>query len=151
MTGFNHGITGAVVAVVLKEPALVVPLAFMSHFVCDSLPHFGLSGEKIFKPLFNGILVADFTIAVVLMVLLGFWFPDLKWVIWAGMIAAASPDLMWAYYEAKKAMKKPKKLGLLARFHAKIQWSQTTPGLIVEALWFGLMLFVLSRLHAGLS
>jgi hypothetical protein len=138
MTGLNHGITGAVIALVVKQPALAVPLAFLSHFATDAIPHFGLSEEKLFKRHFNIILVGDFLFAILLMIALALLFPSQIWLIWICMITAASPDLMWAYYRLYKVhLKKHQlKLSRIAHWHSKIQWSETLPGAYVEALWF---------------
>ncbi len=138
MTGTNHGMTGAVIALLVKEPALAVPLCFMSHFVCDAIPHSGLPpGDKLFNYRFNVTLLADFIVAVVLMAILGITFPAHKWLIWFCMIAAASPDLMWAYYDlyVQKIKNRKPHLGPLARFHTWIQWSQTPKGWLVEVAW----------------
>lgn len=138
MTGFNHGVTGALIALTVKQPALAVPLAFLSHFATDMIPHFGLDEKQLFKRHFNAILVADFLFAVFLMILLAVLFPAQKWLIWTCMIAAASPDLMWAYHRLyiEHLKKRPVKLGKIAQFHGKIQWSQTVPGALYEAAWF---------------
>lgn len=139
MTGTNHGMTGAVIALLVKQPQLAVPLSFMSHFVCDSLPHYGPPrSEKLFTSKFNKVLSADFIFAVCVMIILGILFPAQRWVIWGCMIAAASPDLMWAYYYLYKIklQNKMPKFDPLARFHTWIQWSQTPPGIIIEAMWF---------------
>jgi hypothetical protein len=127
--------TGAVIALVVKQPALAVPLAFLSHFIIDAIPHFGVIEKEIFGRRFNIILILDFLFAVCLMILLAFLFPAHAWIIWACMIAAASPDLMWAYHRLY-LMKRPRRFGIIAKFHSKIQWSQTMPGACVEALWF---------------
>src|SRR5260221_194871 len=98
MTGTNHGMTGAVIALLVKEPLIAVPLSYISHYVCDSIPHFGLGeGDELFDKKFNITLVSDFLVAVSMMVILGILFPAQRWLIWACMAAAASPDLMWAY------------------------------------------------------
>jgi hypothetical protein len=138
MTGFNHGITGATIALIVSQPALAIPLAFFSHFVTDMIPHFGLDEKELFGKKFNTILIADFLFAVSLMAVLAILFPDHMWVIWACMIAAASPDLMWAYHRlyVEHLNNRQPKLGSIAYFHHKIQWSQTLPGVYVEALWF---------------
>lgn len=139
MTGTNHGMTGALLALLVKEPALAVPLSFTSHFVCDAIPHSGMSpGEKLFSKKFTSLLIADFIFAVILMVVLGSIFKQQRWLIWSCMIAAASPDLMWAYYNLYVETLKNRKpdYGLLARFHSWIQWSQTPKGWIVEGIWF---------------
>lgn len=146
MTGTNHGLTGAVIALLVKEPVLAVPLSLASHFACDAIPHGGLfPGEKLFDRRFNWTLAADFTFAVILMVILGILFPAQRWLIWACMIAAASPDLMWAYYHlyVEKIKGRKSTLDPLTRFHSWIQWSQTPAGYLVEIAWFVLMSMVL--------
>jgi hypothetical protein len=120
MTGFNHGMTGAVLALVIKQPALAVPLAFLSHFVTDMIPHFGLGRENILNRKFTIILVADFIFSIFLMVVLAVLFP--------------------AHHLYRVKIKHRKlKLGKIALFHSKIQWSQTLPGIAMEACWFILM------------
>jgi hypothetical protein len=138
MTGFNHGMTGAAIALAVKQPALAVPLAFLSHFVTDMIPHFGLNEQELFSKRFNLILFADFIFAISLMAVVAILFPHQVWLIWACMIAAASPDLMWAYHRlyVEHLSKKQFNLGLIGRFHKNIQWSQTLPGAYVEAMWF---------------
>jgi hypothetical protein len=72
------------------------------------------------------------------MVVLAILFPSRMWLIWTCMMVAASPDLMWAYHRlyVQHFNKRKPRLGNIARFHSKIQWSQTLPGAYVEALWF---------------
>lgn len=144
MTGTNHGMTGAVIALLVKEPLLAVPLSFASHFVCDAIPHFGVidkPGEpdnELFTKKYDVILVADFLVAVAIMFILGGLFPSQKWVIWSCMVAAAIPDAMWAYYRlyVEKIRKHKPKYDPLARFHIFIQWSETHQGIILEIVWF---------------
>ena len=137
MTGTNHGLTGAVIALLVKEPLLAVPLSFASHFACDAIPHYGVTSGKLFTKRYNIMLTTDFLVAVGFMVIFGFMFPAQKWVIWFCMVAAASPDLMWAYYRlyVETIKKRTVKKDPLARFHTWIQWSQTAKGTYIEILW----------------
>lgn len=141
MTGTNHGMTGAVIALYVSEPALAIVLSYFSHYACDALPHFGLKREELFGKNFNIILIADFMVAVTLMVVLSLMFPERRLVIWACMVAAASPDLAWAYYHlyAQRIKQRKLKLDIISRFHSWIQWSQTRAGALVEIIWFVLM------------
>jgi hypothetical protein len=41
MTISNHFATGALIAYAIKQPYLAFPLAFVSHFALDVLPHYG--------------------------------------------------------------------------------------------------------------
>lgn len=139
MTGTNHGLTGAAIALLVNEPSLAVPLSFVSHFACDALPHFGPApGEKLFERKFNIILITDFIVAATSMIVLAILFPADKWLIWMCMVAAASPDLVWAYYllYIQKIKARVPKLDPLSRFHSLIQWSQTPKGWFVEVFWF---------------
>jgi hypothetical protein len=45
MTATNHAITGAIIAVVIDKPVIALPLALLSHFAQDALPHFGYAGH----------------------------------------------------------------------------------------------------------
>ncbi len=138
--------TGAVIALLVREPLLAVPLSLASHFFCDAIPHFGIKDDELFGRKFNIILVTDFIVAISLMIVLGFMFPAQKWLIWSCMIAAASPDLMWAYYYLylQKLKKRKPRLGLIAKFHSVIQWSQTAPGAALEAGWFVIMALIIT-------
>ena len=42
MTATNHALTGATIATLVRQPYLAIPLAFLSHFFCDALPHFDI-------------------------------------------------------------------------------------------------------------
>ena len=139
MTGTNHGMTGAVIALLVKEPVLALPISFISHYVCDAIPHYGIAqDEELLGKKFNTILIADFIFAVSLMVVLGFIFPTQKWLIWGCMATAAAPDLAWAYYHLylEKIKKRTFKLDIFSHFHHWIQWSQTPNGKFVEIAWF---------------
>ncbi len=148
MTGFNHGLTGATIALTVKIPLLAVPLSFASHFLQDMIPHFGMSKDKLFGRAFNAFLLFDFLLSLSLMVVFKFWFPDHFVLIWACMIAAAAPDLMWAYYKLyiEHIKKKTVKHDRLAVFHQKIQWSQTPKGLSIEFGWLLMMIALLVKL-----
>lgn len=138
MTGLNHGLTGAVIAVAVKKPELALPLAFLSHFVQDVIPHFGVPDSQLFKRKFNIVLVADFVLSVSAMVVLAFLFPAHKWLIWGCMIAAACPDLAWAYYRLylEKIKNQKPKYDPFTRIHFVLEWSNETWGALVEAGWF---------------
>jgi hypothetical protein len=142
MTGFNHGMTGAVIALAVKRPELAIPLAFLSHFIQDAIPHWdygtGRPNGELFSKRFNIFLISDFIFSLTLMVLLGLALPYNTWLIWGCMAAAASADLMWGYYYLYKQKIKGKKVHLnwLARLHSKIEWSESLPGAIVEVIWF---------------
>lgn len=147
MTATNHGLFGAVIAITLqKYPAVAIAIAPFSHFLLDAIPHFGTNGDVRSKKFFR-ILFIDCTLAVVSTLAVAWFHADIAPLVVACAFLAASPDLMWIYYEY---INKPlKKKHLVPRFHSWIQWSQTGPGIIVEAIWF--VFFFGGLLFAGAS
>ena len=75
------------------------------------------------------------------MVVLGFLFPAQKWAIWGCMVAAACPDLIWAYYKfyIEHIKKQKPRYDIATRFHYRVQWFQQPIGAAVEVGWFILM------------
>ena len=145
MIGLNHGMTGAVLALTVKNPSVAIPLSFISHYLQDLIPHwnYGVKREadksgSFFTTRFNLFLLTDFCLSVILMIVLALLFPAHKWLIWGCMIAAASPDLVWAYYRLYREHIKRQKpnYDFFSNLHLKMQWSHTTNGALVELAWF---------------
>lgn len=146
MTATNHGLFGSFIAITLQaHPAIAICIAPFSHFLLDALPHFGddsvsLDSKKFFKRL--GV---DAFLAVLTTLILAWIWKDIALLLIACAFLAASPDLMWIYYQYinKPLMKKH----IVPRFHSWIQWSQTPKGLYVESMWF--LLFFTGLVYFG--
>ncbi len=126
---------GAGIALILQEPLLALPLAFLSHFVLDSLPHYGIVGDEgyyaIIKYPQTKVMVAlDLVGSIVLLILLR----NQPWYVFAAMFLAVSPDFIWLYryFWFEKKGKKPPLPGPLTKFHQKIQWGERIWGVYVE-------------------
>lgn len=123
----NHGAVGALIAIAIKQPLLALPLAFLSHFVLDALPHFGFKGNDGFREAFKhrityieeGFSLPAFVVLMILLIPFG-------WIAYAGAIAAISPDIVWAirYLFFERYNKPPKPNGPFVRFHQRIQWGE---------------------------
>ena len=132
MTATSHALTGAFIATIIRQPLLAIPLSFLSHFVCDALPHLGLKMKFGDKAMFrwlaiDGTLVVFFAVSLImlnvensaLLAVCGF--------------AAMSPDLFWLYHGLKG--RSPESYGPFTRFHAAIQKYESVPGLAVDVIW----------------
>ena len=138
MTGVNHGMTGAVIALTIKQPALAVPLSFISHYITDMFPHYGPPLSEVLGRKFNIFHIVDFFFSLMLMAILGILFPSHIWIIWACMIAAAIPDGIWWFY--RKTVKKwPISLDRFTRFHLSINVRTHQKHLYFDAIWFAAM------------
>jgi len=139
MRATNHALTGAVIGLTIANPALALPLAFLSHFAQDAIPHYD---NKERFPLgskqFTQTLLADAFLCGVLVLVLAVSAPE-RWLASAVCaFLATSPDLMWIprYMYAERTGIDPGPKGVIQRFHALVQWCERKWGLFVEIPWF---------------
>lgn len=142
MTATNHAITAANLALVTRQ-WWVLPIALLSHFVLDTLPHYGEPTIEAKDKRFKTVLAVDaiaFTMVFWLVVLTAGKYAPLAI---ASMFLAVLPDTVWAYrlYREKKEGKIPKR-NFITDFHAKIQWGERPWGWVMEVSWFSAMLLI---------
>lgn len=150
MTATNHALTGAVIALAVKQPALAIVLAFLSHYILDSLPHFGLPKsvelqERNKSRLFRSVIKVDGVLFVVLESALCYLAAknSIGWVVFFGSLAAFVPDVAWLYRAWWERKHHTWRAGtVFSRFHTAIQWRERPWGLAVEIVWFGMALFL---------
>lgn len=146
MTATNHALTGALIGLTIHSPWLALPLAFLSHFVLDALPHYDVPGEtheaRQGSRTFLWVqLVGGFIMCVAIVMVLALFHP-LSWVIAACCaFVATSPDLIslprfvsvkrtghdipyarWSWFE---------------RLHNAVQWKTGPIFGLVELVYFG--------------
>lgn len=138
MTALNHLAVGAIIGTAIGDPWLAVPVAFLSHFLLDALPHFGYSlpperlKERDKKPLFWGVLAADVLLSITLVAWLRLYAGNLAFVT---ALVAYTPDIAWLYRYAKERKTGKWESGSwLSRFHSRIQWCERPWGLTVEVV-----------------
>jgi len=148
MTISNHMLAGAAIALIVKQPILVLPLAFASHFVLDALPHYGYPGGGGFAGMFDHKLTsyseAVITIIGMLILLLtvGLW----TWLVAAAAFLAVAPDFHWIiryfFYERRGQEPPQSRFG---QFHTRIQWCERPWGIAVEVVTFVLGYYLVHR------
>jgi len=130
MTATNHGLTGALIGAFLPLP-IAIPVAFASHFVLDSLPHYGIPLKKRNETLvyrfivYSDTLVALFIAATA--VILHKWNMEITgWV-------AYSPDALWVvhYYKQDKNLHIKTKNKFM-EFHRAIQRWERPWGILID-------------------
>jgi hypothetical protein len=151
MTVLNHTLTGAVIAVAVKNPTAAIGLAFLSHFVLDAIPHIGASNAKsVFernkKLSFQLVLGFSIIITAVLLPIIFNWANGAVsgWQLLACIIAANFPDLIWVprfFREIATHQEKPR--GPFSEMHVRMQRESMTLGLANESIWFAVMLISL--------
>ncbi|HSX06931.1 MAG TPA: hypothetical protein VLG92_04370 [Candidatus Saccharimonadia bacterium] len=153
MTAPNHALTGAVIGLTVTNPALALPLAFLSHFMCDAIPHYDMPGEdgpKRFKSkrFVYEFLVVGAGLCLAIVLLLAAARPQ-HWLVAACCaFLAASPDLFWVprFLYARRTNTEPP-LNRFLRFHLWLQWKAGPQLLWLELAWFvGFSMILIKRL-----
>ena len=139
MTATNHALTGAVIGLSISNPLVAIPIAFLSHFVLDAIPHYGPREVNIGNDSFRHYLMADVSLCVLLVAILIFTHPA-GWALAPGCaFVATSPDLMWLndFLRAQGGRQSVSRKARcwLVRFHVFIQWFERPIGGAVEVAW----------------
>ena len=147
MTATNHTLTGVVIGSVVASPYLALPIAFVSHFVLDWLPHYDSKDNNHTSRRFLYTLSLDIAIASAILLSIIIISPNNYVLLVASAVIAASADLMWFQpwvNEIRGVTNKPP--GKLKKFHSDIQ-KRTGPKMIyVEIAWACLMITILAVL-----
>ena len=149
MLELAHALTGGVIAYKIGNPALALPLAFVSHFIVDLLPHWNPHLAKEKKRL--GFISHQTTFLVLIDCLIGLTLglslafkalPDARrmFLVIAGCFLAIFPDLVEApfyfLHQKGKLMKK------IVNFQGKIQFNAPFwPGMLFQALYVASLLY----------
>ncbi|MDB5170871.1 MAG: hypothetical protein JWO35_565 [Candidatus Saccharibacteria bacterium] len=138
MTAINHALTGAVIGLVVGQPLLALPMAVVSHYVCDALPHFGLRMSNKLKLKTNGFrnyLIVEAALCFLLVVMLAVLHPA-NWLLAAECaFLAAAPDFLSINRYLTTRAGKHWKPGLYSKFAGGIQWFERPIGAVVEVAW----------------
>lgn len=124
------------VAVAVKEPLIALPLALLSHYLLDMLPHYGLptwAERRRHILLFTCVITFDVIFSLALFAFLLLHAP---WYVFAAGFLAFAPDIMWLYrylIKGKLGGLPVGHIGRFASFHKRIQKREFSLGLFVEA------------------
>jgi hypothetical protein len=137
MTGINHALSGALIGAALPLP-IAIPVAFISHFVIDTLPHYGIEERyKNKSAKWRWFMYIDTLVALSIGAIAAYF---RKWNMEITGWVAFSPDLIWIMYYFKQNRSfqlKPK--NRFMRFHRRIQ-NETPNGWVFELI-MALILF----------
>ncbi len=134
-----HALVGMAIAATIPNPLISLPLAFLSHFGVDMLPHWNWEPDA--RPLSLLGIILDLILLEILIGYLAFQSP-LKLNLTAAAFFAILPDLLEAPYiffgHNNRFVKK------LCDFQRRIQnRTPILPGIITQLLLSGLCLLIL--------
>ncbi len=142
MLGFNHTLAGCIIAVITPAP-LVPVVAFASHFVLDTTPHFGRS-KRIYpytRP-FIYMLILDAILCTTSLLFAIWLFPD-KWlVLTVGAFFSTLPDFIWLLEGRVRWLKR------FFAFARWIQWGERPYGWIFDIAYACIFVAILLWLRS---
>jgi hypothetical protein len=133
----NHALTGAILGLALANP-VALPLAVVSHYVMDGLPHHDWHNPDFKSLSYRIVLLVDVLLCVALTVVITLKHPADWWVVVLSAFLAASPDFMWLgdFFSTRGWQPQSvKRRHAAVRLHAWVQWFHKPLGLVVEAAW----------------
>jgi hypothetical protein len=139
MIFLNHALTGALLALKIEQPLVLVPMALGSHLVLDALPHYGYPELDLDhrRWVVTGIIDGVLTVGAVMVIYLA-W-PQRIGHILIGVLAAVLPDLV--YIPQVLVGWQPNTWW--HRLHGRVQWAEFPRGLMVDVAWAGAMVYLL--------
>lgn len=142
MTAINHALTGALIGCVVSNPAIALPLAFLSHFALDAIPHYDPPGDtdeaRINSKQFLYIQLVLGAVLCFVLVMAVFLAHPTHWLtIIFGAFFGASPDLISIprYIHVKRVGRDIKNSWWFWRWHSVIQWKTGPRFALVELAW----------------
>lgn len=144
MIGFNHALSGALVATLMPtQYAVYVPLvAFVLHFVLDIFPHYGRDDTApVRSKKFNKILTTDAILSIACVALAMTLYPEKALLVAIGAFFAMLPDFLWIFHYYIKIHNRVTKA--FFSFAGNIQWGERPWGWSLEILYAMIMLAVL--------
>ncbi len=100
MLSTPHLLVGAAIIKVVPNPAISLPLALLSHFALDSIPHWDGSPKAPFSKKLIGWIMIDYAIgaSLVLILTIGFENPS-QYLLWLGAFLGTLPDFILGTYK----------------------------------------------------
>lgn len=130
MTGFNHAAVGGFIGKFLPLP-IAIPVAIVSHFVLDALPHYGIPHTRRNEHFWRIFYIIDFVAAWVL--LGGTLLYRQDYAMFWSALAATSPDFIWvARVIRTKSFDLSQHKSKFAKWHASIQRYERPWGIYIE-------------------
>jgi hypothetical protein len=144
-----HILIGMIIGVKFKSPWLIIPIAIMSHFILDAIPHWdGNFDKKKFKKTGKAtitdtdMIVKLFDVVASVTVLIYFYAQNDRKLMLLGAVMAILPDLSKIGYLT--SLRNTKGYMHFIMFHNNIQKETTMEkGLSIQAICFILLIIVL--------
>lgn len=140
MIGFNHALTGALIARFLPLP-IALPAALASHFILDTMPHYGMphhkrDNSKFWKIFFTLDTLAALSLAIYAIV-------DHHYAMFLGGLMGVIPDFIWVGRVIRtRSFDLSNNTNWFTRWHVRIQKLERPWGVYVELPIAALLFYI---------
>jgi hypothetical protein len=145
----NHALTGAIIGLSVTNPIIAFLAAFVSHYVLDTIPHYGAREDnqsELKSKLFLYLLYIDAALCFILVLVIFSYRPNNYILAMICAFTATMPDFFSINMFLHSLKNIPWKPGLYNKFASKIQWFERPVGAYVELVWAMSAIFVLKYL-----
>lgn len=147
-----HILLGILIALIFNNPLLIIPLAFLSHFLLDMMPHWDGEFDKkdfektgVAKIKKSDIYIRSIDFISSICLLTYFFISSNNYNILYGAFFSLLPDFLKIGYYTK--IKKNKYFKKYLNFHSKIQKdTQKIIGLIIQLIFFIILMILIIKL-----
>ena len=145
MLSTPHLLVGATIVKTIPNPLISLPLAFLSHFVFDRIPHWDGSPRAPFNKKTTLGIVLDYLVGVSLVYLSTSGLEN-QYLIWFGAFLATLPDfILGTYRHYTSYFEKYAFIAIPNRFHMGIQRNVSFwPGLVITLATSTVCLIILN-------
>lgn len=150
MTAVNHTVMGSIVVASVGNPLVGLPLALISHFLLDALPHFG--AHTVADPKsreFRAVMATDTLLTVAFLAMVAFAGHRVGLPVWllpVGGLMGWLPDVMWYKHYQSDLRGEKKQWDRMRKFHKSIQRYERSWGWLVEVLVFIVLVLLLNHI-----
>lgn len=120
MLSTPHLLVGAAIVKAIPNPFISLPLAFLSHFALDTIPHWDGSPKAPFSKKTTIWVIIDYIFGLSLVYLFSVGLQN-QYLIWFGAVLATSPDFIMGIYRHFAFFSRYDFIRIPNEFHISIQ------------------------------
>src|SRR3990172_4266767 len=145
MLSTPHLLVGAAIVKIIPEPTIALPLAYLSHFALDSIPHWDGSPKTPFNKKTSFGIIVDYLVGVSLLFIATSGLQN-QYLFFIGGFLGTLPDfILGTYRHFTSYFEKYALVAIPNRFHMSIQRNVTFwPGLLITVITSALSLLIIS-------
>lgn len=135
MLSTPHLLVGAAIVKTIPNPAVSLPLAFLSHFALDSVPHWDGSPKSPFSLKTTGWVIVDYLIGSSIVLLLTLGLENQILIIFGAFLGTLPDFILGLYRHLQISLERYSFIRIPNQFHMSIQRNiPFNPGLVVTAV-----------------